>query len=85
MAGKEPKSPDDGRLGQPIRRDELIQRLSTEFRDAGKLSLGDRVKCRTGIARVLRDLYRDSDDEKMLDNMKTRFPDIYERLMREDR
>jgi hypothetical protein len=85
MTGKEPKSPDDGRLGQPIRRDDLIQRLSTEFWDAGKLPLGDRVKGRIGIARVLRDLYRDADDEKMLDNIKTHFLDIYERLMRDDR
>ena len=43
------------------------------------------MKGRTGIARVLRDLYRDSDDEKILDNIKTHFPDIYERLMRDDR
>ena len=76
MVDGEPVEKVDGRIAARISREELLGRLSREYRDCEKLPLGERVRLRTAIARVYRQLLHDAEDEVLLEELKKKYPEL---------
>ena len=85
MTGTVPDSANDKRLGPIIPVEELLSRLSTEFRNAELLPALQRAKVRVRLATEMRELHEVLVTERAIkalktDEFKKEHPEVYRQL-----